>query len=678
MLIIAIVVGLALAVVAQAGARGSAALAAVTPVQGTDVSSLQGSSTSINWADVAGSERFVAVKATEGNYYTDPDYRGDVTAAAAAGLYVMPYVFANPYESNASNVNAGNGWGSVQANYAWKTISAATPAYGSSALMLPVAIDLEADPYVNQETNSNQCYGLSTSAMVAWIQSFIGVITSDTKKAPVIYTTTSWWNACTGDSSAFKADPLWIASYGVSVPSIPSVWGNLTFWQYSESGAVAGIGGAVDLDSLGPTQASPINTAIPTEQIQTLSSLEAQDLPSGYTATGLPNGLSISTTGQVTGKPTALGQYAVTVTPPAGATPASMSFTWDVHGAITIANTSRSSTAGTPVWFRLATSGPDQTAGYAPTSWSASGLPTGASMNSAGVITGWPSRTGTFKVTVSATDALGGTGTTTFTWTVLAAPNAGTAGTVKQVGGSARCLDDPSGNTANGTVIQVWSCTGKSNQSWTVVQDGTLRTGGKCLQTVGNGTASGTKLELEPCNVNDGLQMWQAATDGQLVNPQSNKCLAASSAAAASVANGTKPVIEPCANSTSQPNEHWLRPAAPLASDQPGKCVGTSGTEAVLATCTTSGWQHWQPQTDGTIRINGWCLAENGTTAGSTISLASCSGAGARTWKLVSAGPIATELVNTASGLCAGDPASGTQLVIAACANTATTTWHLE
>jgi GH25 family lysozyme M1 (1,4-beta-N-acetylmuramidase) len=678
MLIIAIVVGLALAVVAQAGARGSAALAAVTPVQGTDVSSLQGSSTSINWADVAGSERFVAVKATEGNYYTDPDYRGDVTAAAAAGLYVMPYVFANPYESNASNVNAGNGWGSVQANYAWKTISAATPAYGSSALMLPVAIDLEADPYVNQETNSNQCYGLSTSAMVAWIQSFIGVITADTKKAPVIYTTTSWWNACTGDSSAFKADPLWIASYGVSVPSIPSVWGNLTFWQYSESGAVAGIGGAVDLDSLGPTQASPINTAIPTEQIQTLSSLEAQDLPSGYTATGLPNGLSISTTGQVTGKPTALGQYAVTVTPPAGATPASMSFTWDVHGAITIANTSRSSTAGTPVWFRLATSGPDQTAGYAPTSWSASGLPTGASMNSAGVITGWPSRTGTFKVTVSATDALGGTGTTTFTWTVLAAPNAGTAGTVKQVGGSARCLDDPSGNTANGTVIQVWSCTGKSNQSWTVVQDGTLRTGGKCLQTVGNGTASGTKLELEPCNVNDGLQMWQAATDGQLVNPQSNKCLAASSAAAASVANGTKPVIEPCANSTSQPNEHWLRPAAPLASDQPGKCVGTSGTEAVLATCSTSGWQHWQPQTDGTIRINGWCLAENGATAGSTISLASCSGAGARTWKLVSAGPIATELVNTASGLCAGDPASGTQLVIAACANTATTTWHLE
>ena len=99
----------------------------------------------------------------------------------------------------------------------------------------------------------------------------------------------------------------------------------------------------------------------------------------------------------------------------------------------------------------------------------------------------------------------------------------------------------------------------------------------------------------------------------------------------------------------------------------------------MLVTCATSGWQHWQPQTDGTIRINGWCLAENGSTAGSTLSLASCSGTGiARTWKLVSAGLIATELVNTASGLCAGDPVTGTQLVIAPCATSATDTWHLH
>ena len=174
--------------------------------------------------------------------------------------------------------------------------------------------------------------------MVAWIQSFINEMKKDSGKTPVIYTSTSWWDTCTGNSAAFKTDPLWLASWGVSVPSIPSAWTNLTFWQYSDSGAVSGIGGAVDLDSLGPTQASAVNTAIPAEQIQTLSSLEAQNLPSGYSATGLPTGLSISATGVITGKPTAIGQYSVTVTPPAGAAPASMSFPWDVHGAITVSN----------------------------------------------------------------------------------------------------------------------------------------------------------------------------------------------------------------------------------------------------------------------------------------------------------------------------------------------------
>jgi GH25 family lysozyme M1 (1,4-beta-N-acetylmuramidase) len=679
LLILVIVGGLAIAAVAQTGARGSAALAAIAPVQGTDVSSLQGASTSINWTDVAGAERYIAVKATEGNYYTNPDYKGDVTAAAAAGLYVMPYVFANPYESSASNVNAGNGWGTVQADYAWnQEINKATPAYKSSDLMLPVVVDLENDPYVNSETNSNACYGLSQPTMVAWITAFINEMKKDSGKTPIIYTTTGWWNSCTADSTLFKADPLWIASYGVSVPSIPAAWSNLTFWQYSESGTVPGIGGAVDLDSLGPTQISTINTAIPAEQIQTLSSLQAQANPSGYTATGLPPGVSISASGVITGKPTTLGQYSVTVTPPAGAVPASMAFTWTVRGAIAIAGaTSRSSAVGTPVWFRISTSGPDQNAGYAPTV-NVTGLPTGVSMSSAGLITGWPTRYGTFKVTVTASDALGGTGTSTFTWTVKAAAAAGTAGQIKQIGGSAKCLNDASSTSANGTVINLSTCTGKVNQRLTMVQDGTLRVGGKCLQVIGNSTANGAKVELEPCNSDDGSQVWQASTDGQLLNQQSGKCLDDPFAKAG---NGTQPVIEPCANSTSQPNQHWLRPAAPLTSGQPGKCVGTSGTEAVLATCSTSSWQHWQPQANGTVSVNGWCLAEGGTAAGSKVSLvaaASCSSATTDKWKLVPDGLIATELVNTASGLCAADPATGTQLVIEPCTTAATDTWRLQ
>jgi GH25 family lysozyme M1 (1,4-beta-N-acetylmuramidase) len=438
--ILILVAGLALAAATQT-LRGPAAQAttSTSPVQGTDVSSIQGSS--INWADVAGSERFISIKATEGNYYADSDYQPDVTGAAAAGLYVMPYVFANPYGSNSAKVNAGNGWGSVQADYAWKTIGAATPAYKSSPLMLPVAVDLEADPYVSKETNSNQCYGLAPSAMVTWIQSFITEMKKDSGKTPVIYTSPSWWSACTGNSGAFKTVPLWLASWGVSVPSIPSVWPNLTFWQYSDSGQVSGIGGAIDLDSLGPTQATAVNTAIPAEQIQTLSSLAAQNLPSGYSATGLPTGLSISATGVITGKPSAIGQYSVTVTPPAGAAPASMSFPWDVHGTVTVSNpASRSSAQGAAVSLAITASGPDQTVGFAP-SFSATGLPPGLSISSpSGLITGSPTSPGTFKVTVTAADALGGSGTASFTWTVT--PEA-TCPEIVWQGGVAKIQSEP-------------------------------------------------------------------------------------------------------------------------------------------------------------------------------------------------------------------------------------------
>ena len=153
---------------------------------------------------------------------------------------------------------------------------------------------------------------------------------------------------------------------------------------------------------------------------------------------------------------------------------------------------------------------------------------------------------------------------------------------------------------------------------WTLVQDGTLRNGGKCLQVVGNGTANGTKVELEPCNSDDGSQVWQDSTDGQLLNQQSGKCL---DVAVTAAVNGTCRCSETCANLTTQPNEHWLRAAAPITSGQPGKCAGTSGTAVVLATCSTSGWQHWQPQANGTVTVNGWCLTEGGTAAGSKLSL---------------------------------------------------------
>ncbi|KAK7680195.1 hypothetical protein QCA50_016704 [Cerrena zonata] len=54
---------------------------------------------------------------------------------------------------------------------------------------------------------------------------------------PVIYTTTSWWTACTGNSAAFgSTNPLWIARFASTIGTLPAGWSFATFWQFADSG----------------------------------------------------------------------------------------------------------------------------------------------------------------------------------------------------------------------------------------------------------------------------------------------------------------------------------------------------------------------------------------------------------------------------------------------------------
>jgi GH25 family lysozyme M1 (1,4-beta-N-acetylmuramidase) len=646
--------------------------AATTAAQGIDVSSLQHpNKAAINWPGVAAAgNTFTGIKVSEGNYYTNPYFAGDAThesdaqQASAAGLYVMPYAFANPFDPKV------NGTAAQQAGLAAKVVHSVTiPAN----LMLPLVLDIEPDPYTGAE-NTNQCYGYTPSAMVGWIQAFLNEARAQTGRTPIIYTTANWWQQCTGNTTTFGKNGylLWLASYGVSNPALPAGWNGYTLWQYTPSGTVPGVNGSTtDLDYLGPVlQVSPAGKAIAPVQLQTLTSLNGQ--PVSYTPGTLPPGLSVSSAGQITGTPTTIGQYSVTVTPSAGAIPSSIAFTWDVHGTIAVHSPgNRVGTAGTPVGLRVTASDPDP-ATYTP-SFAAAGLPAGLTMSPSGLITGWLSRPGTFKITVTASDGLGGTGSMSFTWTVKPAPDSGFTGVIRQAGGTAKCLNDPASVTANGTHVILWSCTGRANQNWTVVKDGTIRVLGKCLDVVGEGKANGTKLQIWSCNSADGGQLWQAGTDGQLVNPQSGKCL---DVPVAKAANGTQPVLWTCANVTSQPSEHWLRPAANVYSGT-GRCMAASGTSAVVGACANTAAQHWTAQPDGTIRVGGKCLTEAGTTARSVLVIGSCSGSAATKWTLQPVGPIATELAG-AAGLCASVPPSGATLVLGACTPAPATTWHVE
>ena len=143
-----------------------------------------------------------------------------------------------------------------------------------------------------------------------------------------------------------------------------------------------------------------------------------------YTATGLPDGLSLNpTTGLIWGViapgDAATGPYFVTVTT-YGADSAvdSQSFEWDVSSPVTVATIADKTNAeGDPV--NLGVGGADLYGGVP--SFGAAGLPPGLSISSTGVISGviaaGAADDGPYSVTVTATDGTY-SGNQTFTWNV--------------------------------------------------------------------------------------------------------------------------------------------------------------------------------------------------------------------------------------------------------------------
>ena len=95
-------------------------------------------------------------------------------------------------------------------------------------------LDIEYNPYSTTE----ECYGMTASAMVAWIRDFSNTVLARTGRLPAIYSTTDWWTTCTGNSSAFSANPLFIARYtqSGSVGTLPAGWSSYTFWQWWDGG----------------------------------------------------------------------------------------------------------------------------------------------------------------------------------------------------------------------------------------------------------------------------------------------------------------------------------------------------------------------------------------------------------------------------------------------------------
>ncbi|WP_239313325.1 trypsin-like serine protease [Plantactinospora mayteni] len=280
-------------------------------------------------------------------------------------------------------------------------------------------------------------------------------------------------DTCQGDSGGpmFKRDAnnewvqIGITSWGVGCarPQKPGVYTEVRSFADDICTAAASlggcqVGGGVSVSYPG-SQDGTVGTAISPVN-HTASGGTA---PYSWSATGLPPGLSISSsTGSITGTPTAGGRYRVTVTATDSSSPAKSGITfysWSV--ALAVSNPGKQTSA---VGTAISPVGHTASGGTAPYSWSASGLPTGLSINSStGSISGTPTAAGTYSVTVTATDSSTPTrtGRALYLWTVSPAPTPGCSG----INGSDVAI--PSASTVD-SAIAISGCAGMASTRATV------------------------------------------------------------------------------------------------------------------------------------------------------------------------------------------------------------------
>ncbi|MCK7625804.1 lysozyme [Streptomyces sp. RS10V-4] len=188
-------------------------------VEGVDVSSHNGN---VAWSTLWSSGvKYAYVKATESTSYTNPYFAQQYNGSYNSGMIRGAYHFATPDTSS----------GAAQANY----FVDHGGGWSKDGKTLPGALDMEYNPY------GATCYGLSATGMVNWMKDFFATYRSRTGRDAVVYTSTSWWQQCTGNSTAFgSVNPLWVPRYGSSVGELPAGWGFHTIWQYTSSGPTVG------------------------------------------------------------------------------------------------------------------------------------------------------------------------------------------------------------------------------------------------------------------------------------------------------------------------------------------------------------------------------------------------------------------------------------------------------
>jgi hypothetical protein len=430
----------------------------------------------------------------------------------------------------------------------------------------------------------------------------------------------------------------------------------------------------------------------------------------------LPAGLSIDpATGAITGTPTTAGssQVAITATDGLGATTNTV-FPWTVYNVITVltpnTETSMANTPISPVTPTVA----DSTKADGTYTFSALDLPPGLGINpTTGVISGTPTKAGTYATVITVTDSVGSQGTADVAWkvgkqnTINLTTNApkpvikngvavsviyhGVAITVKVVAtDSAKTqkitkwtvgkLPPGLAATASGNTLVIAGRPARDALFETAITatDGTGATGTITIPfdvtnavgvidlqpalkttTVGAGTVKrfGTTDAIKGERIvrvtATGLPPGMALSQHPLMiygwPTKAGKYLVSIEA------------FGSLGSTDAKRNDPLTVNPAPAKGTTgqfrltlDGKCLqAPKGAKVEIANCVSGGTERWTIPSDGTIRIGGHCLDISGSSSysGKAVQLAACTASARELW---AQGP-RNELVNPTSGLCLSD-----------------------
>ncbi len=196
---------------------------------GIDVSHYQGN---VDWASVksAGME-FAIVKATEGTNTVDSEFGNNWSGIKAVGLVRGAYHFFHTDKS-----------AEEQADHYIETVRLEP---GD----LPPILDVEITEGVAMEEIDDE------------IKTWLDRVENAYGVTPMVYANLNFVKTVL--TAEFSRYPLWLADYTTETPTVPEIWNDWTLWQYSQSGSVTGVDGAVDLDKFQGTAAEWDSLLVP-------------------------------------------------------------------------------------------------------------------------------------------------------------------------------------------------------------------------------------------------------------------------------------------------------------------------------------------------------------------------------------------------------------------------------